>query len=208
LRRVLSRTTGWVIGVLVAVLLVAVLGKEYAYRKRLETMNQIQAQVKAAEQQAAAIEAKMSREPSAGSLRTATAEVDVTIEIPADEKLRDDTGGYFSIAIRTQPIITPFGEQSEVVHIGNRRSRWTAVWNLDPADPVIGSSLGNLLHGDNCQIHFNGVPDQFKAISGKVTLTLNGKTNLHFTVPEQTVSNGQIIIPNIAAALDAIRHIH
>jgi hypothetical protein len=207
LRKVSSRATGWVIGVLVAVLLIAVLGEEYSYRKRIETMKQVQAQVQEAEQQAAAIEANMSREPPAGSLRTARAEVDVTIELPADEKLRDDSGGYFSIAIRLQPIITPFGEQSKVVNLTSRRSRWTAVWDLDPADPVIGSSIGNLLHGDNCQIHFNGLPDHLKVITGKVTLTLNGKTKLAFVVPEQEVSNGQIIIPNIASSLEPIKNI-
>jgi hypothetical protein len=169
-----------------------------------EDLKQIHEAAQAAAKQAAALQATLPRTPPAGSIQRATANVDVTIELPAGEKLLQDSGGYFAVAIRTQPVINPFGPDSKVVKLANRRSRWTAVWDLDPADPVIGSPMSNIRHADNCQLRFNGMPQNFAVISGKATVTLNGKLPLVFQIPSQIVSNGVMVVSNIAASLEPL----
>src|SRR6185436_728931 len=119
---------------------IAALAAGYYYthgKPSAEDLRQIHESAEAAAKQAAAIQATLPRTPPAGSIQKATANVDVTIEIPAGEKLLDDSGGYFAVVLRTQPVINPFGPDSKVVKLPSRKSRWTAVWDLDPADPVI-----------------------------------------------------------------------
>ncbi len=170
--------------------------------KELEEVHQ---SAEAAAKKVAELQATLPKTPPSGSIQKATANVDVTIEIPAGEKLLDDSGGYFAVAIRTQPVINPFGPDSQLTKLANRRSRWTAEWNLDPADPVINSPMKNLEHADNLQLRFNGMPQRFTVISGKSTVTLNDKLKLSFNIPAQSVRDGVIKVANISSELEPVK---
>lgn len=144
--------------------------------------------------------------PYRAPIRSASSTVEVIIE--SDEPYDNfymDRGGYLAFGKGAEPLLTTSDSQCSAKQLGGGRALFRGVFNMDATDRAIGRPVGDLRRAEFVQIEFLPMPKNAHVLEGRAVVTVNNTVRVEFTVPEQQVQDGKIVVRSIQPAFAEFR---
>ncbi len=151
---------------------------------------------------------KLSEEtaPYRQPIRSVSATVEVFVESAAEISTNYVTqGGLLAFGIASTPFLVTSSSQCTGIQQGDNRVLYRGIFQMDATDQAVGQSVYKLQESEYIQIQFQPIPSDAHVLGGLAVVTINSAVRLEFTIPDQVIEDGRILIRDLALAFSDFR---